>query len=70
MEQNTEAYYYIAPASNLNDEYAAGYDGNRFDSLEEARATIPALRASGPEFDIEWSIVRISPQGDFDEFGV
>lgn len=35
--------WYIAPASNRGDEYAAGYDGNCFATQAEALAELPEL---------------------------
>lgn len=35
--------YYLAPASDPTDEYAAGYEGNVFDSHTEAERAIPGL---------------------------
>jgi hypothetical protein len=55
MAHNT---YKLVPAGTL-DEYAAGYDGNRFETREEAQAEIKGLRACGPEFDHEWDVVEV-----------
>ena len=54
----------IVPVSDLTNTYAAGADGNRFDSREEAEAAIPGLAAS---FDAEdcghnddfWTVVEV-----------
>lgn len=35
--------WYLAPASDPSDEWAAGYDGNDFATREEAEAVIPQL---------------------------
>lgn len=48
----------LAPASAPTDLYAAGYDGNRFDSRAEAEQAIPNLRACGAEFDVDWIVVE------------
>lgn len=42
--------YYIAPADDRLDEYAAGYDGNVFATREEAEAEIPHLVAVFAQF--------------------
>jgi hypothetical protein len=55
---STATYYTIVPASDPSDDYAAGYDGNQFKTREDAEAAIPALRESGPDFDIEWSVAE------------
>lgn len=38
--------FFIAPVTNPTDEYAAGYDNNRFATREEAEAEIPHLAAA------------------------
>lgn len=56
--------YYIAPERDRSDRYAAGYDGNRFESQEEAIEAIESLRAMGGEWDIEWVIVEMRDADD------
>jgi hypothetical protein len=48
--------YWIAPASDPKDRYAAGYDGNQFSSRKEAEAAIRSLRRLGGEFDVAWVV--------------
>jgi hypothetical protein len=48
--------YFLAPASDPSDCYSAGYEGNVFDSFDEAEAAIPGLRNVDPEFDHEWVV--------------
>lgn len=51
--------WFLAPATDRSDEFAAGYDGNTFATREEAEAAIPALQACGEEFAaVEWVAVR------------
>ncbi len=45
--------FYIAPASDRRDEFAAGYDGNVFATREQAEAEIPHLVAA---IDGEWTV--------------
>lgn len=55
----TSGTWYLAPASNMSDEWAAGYDGNVFATREQAEAAIPALRDCGEEFaGVEWVAVQ------------
>jgi hypothetical protein len=56
MDKQRAGRYYLAPASNPTDTYAAGYDDNVFDTLAEAEAAIPALCALGGEWDHEWVV--------------
>lgn len=49
--------YALVPTDDTSDLYAAGIDGNRFDSRVEAEAAIPGLRECGPDFDHEWAVV-------------
>lgn len=50
--------WYLAPANDRNDEFAAGYDSNAFASREEAEAEIAGLRSvSGGE----WVAVQRAP---------
>lgn len=55
--EHSQLHWYLAPADNPLDRYAAGYDGNAFYSRAEAEAMIPELQESGPDFDIEWIAV-------------
>lgn len=41
----------IVPTYKPSDIYAAGFDGNRFDSAAEAEAAIPGLAATMPAGD-------------------
>lgn len=52
----TKERFWIAPADNPRDRYAAGYDGNHFRTRREAQRTIASLRAHGGEFDVPWVI--------------
>lgn len=49
--------YHLAPASDPQDIYAAGYDGNKFESVEDALSAIPGLRAVDEDYDHEWVVV-------------
>ncbi len=42
--------FYIAPAGDPRNEYAAGYDGNVFATRAEAEAEIPHLTAALAQF--------------------
>lgn len=53
----TRRIYRIVPAGTRN-VYAAGYDGNRFDTIEETEAAIDSLRALGGDFDIDWDWIE------------
>lgn len=57
--------YYLAPASDPTDRYAAGYDANRFETRADAEATIPELRALGGDCDIDWVVVAEELPGWF-----
>lgn len=46
--------WYLAPSSDPDDEWSAGYDGNVFASRDEAVAAVPGLLACGPEFAGQW----------------
>jgi hypothetical protein len=46
--------WYLAPATAPTDPYAAGYDGNVFDTESEALAAVDGLRELGDEWDHEW----------------
>lgn len=50
--------YFLAPEDAPGDAYAAGWDGNVFDSYSEAEAAIPGLRALGDEWDHAWVVSR------------
>lgn len=55
MTQHAAGSWFLAPATNPTDEYAAGYDYNSFESEAEALAAIPILRQCGEGFAaIEW----------------
>lgn len=54
------ARFAVAPASNPDDLYAAGFDGNRFDNEHEARAAIDSLRSLGGDFDVNWTVVEVN----------
>ncbi len=49
--------YWLAPASDPTDRYAAGFDGNHFATRDEAEDAIETLRDLGGAFDCDW-IVR------------
>lgn len=48
--------FWIAPAGDPRDRYAAGYDGNHFRTRREAQRAIASLRSHGGEFDVPWVI--------------
>jgi hypothetical protein len=54
----------LTPATGPRDFYAAGFDGNWFDTEAEALAAIPDLRACGPDFDHEWIAVEVPAESD------
>ena len=59
MTTRAAGTWYLAPVTNLADEWAAGYDGNTFKSREEAEAEIAVLRACGEDFAaVEWVAVQ------------
>lgn len=49
----------IVPAGT-RDIYAAGLDGNSFETREEAELAIAELRSLGGSWDTEWDIIRVS----------
>ncbi len=53
----TKTVFRIVP-TGTTDTYAAGRDGNNFDSREEAKAAIPSLRQCGPDMDIDWDVIE------------
>lgn len=57
QQQVTEngGFYFVAPASDPGDRYAAGIEGNRFATTEDAEEAIAALKAT-PGFDGEWVV--------------
>lgn len=57
MTTTTKRIYRIVPAGTRN-VYAAGYDGNRFNTIEETEAAIDSLRALGGEWDIDWDWIE------------
>lgn len=57
-EATMETIFCVVPVGT-QDRYAAGYDGNRFVTREEAEAAIPDLRASGAEFDHDWDVIEV-----------
>lgn len=57
--QITRLFYRLTPASDPQDFWAAGYDGNDFDTREEANEAIPNLRACGADFDHDWLVVKV-----------
>lgn len=58
--EESPSVYRLVPAGT-RDVYAAGYDGNKFESREEATAAIAGLRACGHEYDHEWDVIEESP---------
>lgn len=52
--------FYLAPASDPTDRYAAGYDGNAFPTRAAAEAEIEKLRRIDGEFCIDWIVVEAS----------
>lgn len=48
--------FWIAPASDPRDRYAAGYNGNRFATKGEAQQAIESLRRLGGEWDVAWVV--------------
>jgi hypothetical protein len=48
--------YWIAPASDPRDRYAAGRDANSFTSRREAQVAIRSLRRLGGDMDVPWII--------------
>jgi len=48
--------YWIAPASDPRDRYAAGYDGNAFRTRREAERAIRDLRRLGGEWNVAWIV--------------
>lgn len=51
--------WFLAPANDRTDEYAAGYDSNSFASKEEAEDAIEGLRACGDQFVcVDWVAVQ------------
>lgn len=58
LTENRAGLYFLYPTGTDFDCYAAGYEGNVFESKEAAVNAIPGLRACGPEFDHEWSVAR------------
>lgn len=64
LKDDTMSRYWIAPAENPTDRYAAGYDDNSFASLEEAEGVIAGLRALGEEWDCEWVVHEACESGD------
>jgi len=52
-----EVTFFVAPAYDLTDRYAAGFDSNRFESRDQAEEAIDSLRSLGGDFDIDWVIV-------------
>lgn len=52
--QHPSGTYYIAPADDRQNEYAAGFDNNAFPTRDEAEAAIPWLvDAIGGEWTVE-----------------
>ena len=59
MSAHAPGTWYLAPATDRSDEWAAGYDGNEFASEAEAIAAIPGMRDCSPEQGaIDWVAVR------------
>jgi len=58
-EEYIKGEYYLAPPNDPKDRYAAGYDGNNFESYAQAFSAIDGLRGNGKEFDIDWIIVEV-----------
>lgn len=48
--------FWIAPASDPDDRYAAGVDDNHFATREEAEEAIESLQTLGVEWNIEWVV--------------
>lgn len=58
MEQHDHARrFWVVPADDPTDRYAAGYSGNGFPTREAAEAAIPALRELGPDWDCDWVVI-------------
>lgn len=53
--------YYIAPAGDRQNEWAAGYDGNTFATAAEAESVIPLVVAefggTAHAHGLDWSLV-------------
>ncbi len=66
MANDRTGKWFLAPAAAPRDPYAAGYDGNVFDSEAQALAAIDGLRACGPDFDHDWvaSQYRSAPKSE------
>lgn len=56
MTKEARTGYYIAPVSNPEDAYAAGYDGNQFDSEQEALDAIPELAETLGTNEDDWTV--------------
>lgn len=55
-KKQSDERFWIAPAEDPRDRYAAGYDGNHFRTRREAQRAIASLRSHGGEFDAPWVI--------------
>jgi hypothetical protein len=47
---------YVAPANDPGNPYAAGYDGNVFDDIEQAKGAITELKALGGTWNVDWIV--------------
>lgn len=54
------AIYCIVPVNAPHDRYAAGYDGNKFESREEAEADIPNLAKVLDTEEDHWTVREFS----------
>lgn len=59
MSARPAGSWYLAPAADHSDEWAAGYDTNVFASRDEAEAAIADLRRCGDDFArTQWVAIR------------
>lgn len=59
MTTHAPGSWYLAPATDRSDEHSAGYEGNSFDSQDEAIDAIDGLRQIGEDFAaVRWVAVQ------------
>ncbi len=59
----TGTLYFIAPADDPRDQYAAGYDGNLFGDQAEAERIAESLSSDlGPDYDVPWVVTETTPE--------
>lgn len=52
----SQGRFWISPAADPRDRYAAGYEENHFQTRREAQRAIASLRKLGGDFDVSWVI--------------